>query len=210
MMLPRPDMDSSNSTRSRTGLLWILLLITVSGCDNLAVKEDVSSLDAMLVNHQGEDVSFPRDFSGHVTLVGYIYTICPDICPLTTQRMNQVALSLDPSEAEQIRVAGITMDPDRDTPDMLARYAESYRLASPVWSLLTGERSHVMGLLDQLEITVRRTPTRFTSSGEMIYFLDHTDRVSLIDEQGRIRRHYLGSELDVEQVVRDIRTLLQS
>ncbi|MGM0507208.1 MAG: SCO family protein, partial [Bacteroidota bacterium] len=163
-----------------------------------------------LVNQEGEEVRFPNRFSGHITLVGYIYTTCPDICPLTTQRMNRVAQELTGEERNRVRLAGISMDPERDTPDVLASYADAYRLQPDVWTLLSGERRTVLDLLDQLEITVRRTPTRFTDSGEMIYFLDHTDRVSLVDADGRVRRHYVGSELDVEQVVSDIRSLLRS
>lgn len=186
------------------------LLLAGVGCERLDVKEDLSSLNVELLNQAGEEVQFPDRFSGQITLIGYIYTTCPDICPLTTQRMNRVAQQLTDAERRRVQMAGISMDPNRDTPDVLASYADAYRLQPDVWTLLSGERQTVLGLLEQLEITVRRTPTRFTDTGEMIYFLDHTDRVSLVDRQGRIRQHYVGSELDVEQVVRDIRSLLRS
>lgn len=191
-------------------LFCIVLLLVGAGCERLDVKGDLSSLHSTLVNQDGEEVQFPDRYSGQITLIGYIYTTCPDICPLTTQRMNQVAQQLTDTERQSVQIAGISMDPNRDTPDVLANYADAYLLEPEIWTLLSGERRTVLNLLEQLDITVRRTPTRFTETGEMIYFLDHTDRVSLVDRQGRIRQHYVGSELDVDEVVRDIQTLLRS
>lgn len=204
------DVDTTRPFRWLFRVLLLLPLLLLMSCNRLDVKQDLTPLDATLVNQNGEEIRFPDQFSGRITLVGYIYTTCPDICPLTTQRMNQVVDGLTEEERQRVQVVGISMDPDRDSPDVLARYADAYGLSPTVWSLLSGERRDVLDLLEDLEITVRRTPTRFTDSGEMIYFLDHTDRVSLIDPYGQIRRHYVGSELDSEAVVRDIRELLRT
>jgi len=154
-------------------------------------------------------VQFPGSFKGTIVLVGYIYTYCPDICSIVTLNMREVQRQLDISDDSEVHFVGITMDPGRDTPQVLADYADRFDLDDRQWSFLTGDREVITRLMDQLEVVVRRTPTRFTDEGTAIYFIDHSDKVSLMDEEGNIRQNYMGSELAGDQVVEDIMTLLQ-
>jgi protein SCO1/2 len=105
-------------------------------------------------------------------------------------------------------LVSVSFDPDRDTPEILYQYAENYRLNQNNWQLLTGDRNEVESLLKKLQIFTVKTPTRFADDDTPIYFIDHTDRVTLIDSRGQIRRNYPGSELSSGEVIEDIRTLL--
>ena len=109
---------------------------------------------------------------------------------------------------ENIHFISVSFDPTRDTPEILAKYAESYKIDHSNWHLLTGDSEEVNKLLERLEIAVVKTPTRFTDEGEAVYFLDHTDRVTLIDENGNLRRNYYGSELNSDEVLSDIKTVM--
>lgn len=88
-------------------------------------------------------------------------------------------------------------------------YSSNFNLNQQNWQLLTGDKAVVESVLSKLNIGTVKTPTRFTESGTPIYFIDHTDRVTLIDDQGQIRRHYSGSELDKNEVIKDIEKLLK-
>jgi protein SCO1 len=188
-------------------LITAVMFCFATGCDRLSVKESLQETEFNLVDQDGQKISFPEAYSGNVMLVGYVYTHCPDICPIITYNMRDVQREL--AEEEGLMLVSVSFDPDRDTPEILYQYAESYRLNQGNWRLLTGEKKEVEALLEKLQIATVKTPTRFAEDNTPIYFIDHTDRVTLIDKKGQIRRHYMGSELSSDEVTEDIRTLLQ-
>jgi protein SCO1/2 len=183
-----------------------MLILSAYGCDRLKVQDTLSGHEYLLKNQHDADINFPSDFEGKVMLVGYVYTHCPDICPLITFNMRDIQNEFE--EDDNLLLVSVSFDPDRDTPDVLLDYASNFRLNQTNWQLLTGNKPIVESLLSKLKIGTVKTPTRFTESGTPIYFIDHTDRVTLIDEKGQIRKHYSGSELDKDEVVKDIRRLL--
>ncbi len=184
-----------------------IVLSTLSACDDLSIKQSISDNEYLLVDQDSSSVSFPASYEGKVMLVGYVYTHCPDICPMITYNMRDVQRAL-PDETDFMLVS-ISFDPDRDTPSMLKDYAGNYRLDEENWRLLTGSRSEVDAVLETLRISTVKTPTRFLEDNRAIYFIDHTDRVTLIDRDGNIRKNYSGSEFDPEEVTSDVKRLLK-
>lgn len=184
----------------------LLLIVLFSACDQLSVKKSIAGSDYTLIDQYGEEVSFPDDYKGRVMLVGYVYTHCPDICPLITYNMRDIQREL-PGE-ENFMLVSISFDPARDTPEIMNDYANNYRLNQSSWRLLTGNSDIIDSALDDLEIRTLKTPTRFSESGTPQYFIDHTDKVTLIDGNGNIRNTYSGSEMDSEKIIADIHTLL--
>ncbi len=187
-------------------LLMMLLMIAI-GCDRLAVQDNLQNVEYEVTDQFGESVHFPESFEGKVMLVGYVYTHCPDICPMITYNMRDIQREIE--NQEEFMLVSVSFDPDRDTPEVLYEYAESYRLNQDNWRLLTGERSEIESMLEKLKISTVKTPTRFTDDNTPIYFIDHTDKITLIDKYGQIRRTYQGSELNFDEVVNDIRVLLK-
>ncbi len=184
-----------------------IALTAISGCDNLSIKKSLGGTEFNLIDQDKSEVTFPESYSGKVMLVGYVYTHCPDICPLITYNMRDIQRALP--DSQEFLLVSISFDPDRDTPEILYDYAENYRLEQSNWRLLTGSKPEVESLLEILEIATVKTPTRFTEDNTPIYFIDHTDRVTLIDKNGNIRKHYRGSDLNPESVAEDILTLLR-
>ncbi len=183
------------------------VLVTFPGCDSLSVKQSLSGHEFPLTDQDSSSVTFPGDYRGNVMLVGYVYTYCPDICPMITYNMRDIQRALP--DAEDLLLVSISFDPDRDTPEELKEYANNYRLDQTNWRLLTGTRSQVEPVLETLQIRTVKTPTRFTEDNRPMYFIDHTDRITLIDRKGNVRKHYLGSELNTDEVVSDIQRLLK-
>lgn len=181
--------------------------LLIQGCDRLSVKKNLDGEEYSLLDQDSTQVVFPDNFSGKVVLVGYVYTHCPDICPMITYNMQDVQGEI--GDKDDFMLVSVSFDPDRDTPKVLSDYAESFELDQQNWRLLTGEKSEVESLLEKLEITRVKSPTRFVEDRPPVYFFDHTDKVSLIDKKGRVRRSYFGSELDSDQVAEDIQTLLK-
>ena len=185
----------------------LIVLMVISGCDRLSVKDSFDGEQFSLVDQFDEEIQFPDAYTGKVMLVGYVYTHCPDICPIITYNMRDVQRELE--DEEDLLIVSVSFDPDRDSPEILYQYAENYRLNQENWRLLTGEKPNVDRLLEKLQISTVKTPTRFDENDTPIYFIDHTDRVTLIDREGNIRNHYNGSELNTDRVIDDIRKLLE-
>ena len=159
-----------------------------------------------LVDQDENPVQFPDTYTGKVILVGYVYTHCPDICPMITYNMRDIQREL-PDE-EEFMLVSISFDPERDTPEILHEYAENYKLGQDNWRLLTGNTEEVDEVLETLEISTLKTPTKFTEDGKARYYIDHTDRVTLVDRNGNVRNTYVGSSMNQEQIISDIHKLL--
>lgn len=185
--------------------VMVMVNIFITNCDRLAVKDTIEQ-EYTLVNQQNQEVIFPTDYLGDVLVVGYVYTNCPDICPMITYNMRDLQ-RLFPDE-ENFTLISISFDPERDSPEILQSYAEGFNLDQKNWKFLTGNKNSIESVLDKLGISTVKTPTRFLEDDTPIYFIDHTDKVTLIDKEGQIRNHYLGSELQKEKVAEDIKQLL--
>lgn len=199
-------MDQRSRYFSQTAVLLLLFVFSTVSCSDLSVEKSLADEDFQLVDQDSSEVIFPGTFSGHVTLVGFVYTRCPDICPLITYNMRDVQQEL--SGEDEFMLVSISFDPERDTPAVLADYASNFKLDQSNWRMLTGNPQVVEQALAELSIRTLKTPTTFTDDGESQYFIDHTDEVALIDRNGNVRNTYPGSEMDTDEIVQDIHTLL--
>ena len=181
--------------------------MAVTGCDDLGIEKSLDDVNYHLVDQDSSAVEFPENYNGKIMLVGYVYTHCPDICPLITYNMRDIQRAL--SDEDEFMLVSVSFDPERDSPEILYDYAQNYNVDQSNWRFLTGDKEPVFSLLETLEISTVKTPTRFREDGTPVYYIDHTDRVTLIDDRGNIRKTYNGSGLDTDEVIADIKKLLQ-
>jgi protein SCO1/2 len=134
---------------------------------------------------------------GRVLLVSFLYTSCRDACPLLTAKLALIDRHL--RGAEGLRLVSITVDPVRDTPAVLDRYARGFGARPERWAFLTGRAAEVAAVLKTFGVTVRPGPDGT---------LDHTLVTVLVDRQGRRRVSHFGMEFDEAQVEADLRALL--
>jgi protein SCO1 len=94
-----------------------------------------------LVTHTGKTVRFFDDvIKGKVVAINFIYTNCPDMCALETARLREVQRILGDRVGRDVFIYSITIDPERDTPEVLRRYAEKFQVG-PGWLFLTGKEA---------------------------------------------------------------------
>ncbi len=99
-----------------------------------------------LTNQDGKVMRFFDDcIKDRVVLISFIYTSCPDACPLETARIAQVQGILGDRVGQDVFFYSITIDPDNDTPEVLKEYAQRYQ-AGPGWQFLTGKESEIATL----------------------------------------------------------------
>lgn len=190
------------------------LLITISAftlallfnsCSKLEVVNPMEGASFTLLDQDSTLVTFPDDFEGEIVVAGFIYTNCPDICPAITANMSNVHRQLE--TPDDVRFVGITFDPVRDTPSVLADYMKQFKLDDERFTFLTGDTAAVDSLLNTMNIYAEVSYTKTTEDGRELYFMQHTNRISLLDREGRIRAEYSGSYSRPEQIVNDINSL---
>jgi protein SCO1/2 len=107
--------------------------------------------DAPLVDQQGKPVRFYSDaLKGHTVLINVIYTECKDACPLITRTLVDVRKALGSEAPQSIRFISISVDPERDTPAALRKFARDNEAEYPDWLFLTGRKSVVDGVTRKL------------------------------------------------------------
>ncbi|NWG27290.1 MAG: SCO family protein [Ignavibacteriaceae bacterium] len=187
--------------------LSAILLLSISCKQELPLDKDLTKKSYNLINQEGEAVVFPDIIKGNITVMGFIFTHCPDICPMTTHNMYLTEKKLKEDEIGDVKFVAISFDPDRDTPEVLKKFAEVRELDFKSWTLLTGEISTVNELLKRFDVKAIKTDETTDAEGNYEYSMMHTDRISLIDADGRLRKNYKGSTINIEELIKDIKTL---
>jgi len=185
------------------------LTVSLAACDKLPGKQqvsfqntDVTGLDYAkgfsLTDHTGKPRTL-ADFKGKVVVVFFGYTQCPDVCPTTMAEMASVMQKLGPL-ADQVQVLFITLDPERDTQQLLANYVPAF---DKRFIGLRGTPEQTAKTAKEFKVFYSKVPG--TSPGS--YTIDHTAGSYVFDRDGRLRlfiRHGQGPD----PVVHDIRQLL--
>lgn len=163
---------------------------------------DVGPMPGFTLTTQDGKTVRSTDLRGKVVVVSFIFTTCTGTCPATTLRMGLLARKLDKQglfKGGHVQLISITLDPARDTPAVLRRYAELHDANPAHWSFLTGPPERVAKVLAAWSMTPRPTPAG----------LDHPSRVYLVDARGRIREIYSLEFFRPAWVVEDVQALLK-
>ena len=206
-----PSISTFISSR-RPALVWLVAsgTLLLSGCDphtsglyggNSPFKGiDVTGADYasgfQLTDFNGQTRSL-SDFKGKVVMLYFGFVQCPDVCPTALTRAAAVMQQLGPQAAE-LQVIFVTVDPERDTPELLREYMAAFH---PSFLALTGSAEATQKTADEFRVHYKKVPTGSS------YTMDHTALSYLIDRQGRIRV-VLRHEQTVSDYTADVRTLL--
>lgn len=133
--------------------------------------------------------------AGHVTIVDFVFTSCPSICPALTTKMATLLGRTD----EDVRLLSISVDPENDTPARLTEFLAKHGKPSPRWSLVTGDPTVVEKTVIQgFKIRVTRNQAGSLSHGE--HFV-------VVDKQLRIRGYFEASPSGLDALVERVRVL---
>jgi protein SCO1/2 len=195
----------------KTILFGMFSLALVTGCGQNAPPPstaqfnatDISGVpwgkDFKLTDHTGHARTL-NDFRGKVVAMFFGYTHCPDVCPTTLSEF-ALALKLMGKDAQQVQVLFITVDPERDTPALLAAYVPAFN--SGFLGLYTDAAS-----LTKLAAEYKVVYQKSAGSSPQNYLIDHTAGTYVYDPQGRLRLLVpYGSQ--PKAIAQDLTTLLQ-
>ena len=150
-----------------------------------------------LTNHLGKPASL-SDFRGKVVVVFFGFTQCPDVCPTTLANMAQV-MKLLGKDAERLQVLFVTLDPERDTQELLSRYVPQFH---PSFIGLYGDLSATAAAARDFKVFYQKAPLE--GGG---YTIDHATSAYLFDPAGRVRL-YTQHNAPADALAGDIRQLL--
>lgn len=181
--------------------ILFLLLACESGPK---VIDDLSDKSFNVINQNGESVTFPDDYQGKYVVVGFIYTNCPDICPLVTQ--NLIKVQKEFNNPDDIHFLGITFDPKRDTPEVLKNYKGLFNLEDN-FDFLTADSTTISELMDSVRVRSQVSFTQVREDDKEVYFMNHSDKIMVLDKKSRVIFEYGGSMTPVNYIVEDLKTV---
>ncbi len=154
--------------------------------------------DFRLTDHNGQ-VRTLADFKGKVVAIFFGYTHCPDVCPTTLSDFASALQQLGP-QAERVQVIFVTVDPQRDTPDLLKQFVPAF---NPGFLGMFGDENTLKQLAKEYKVVYQKTSVK----GADDYLIDHSAGTYVYDPNGNLRLLIpYGSGPDA--IAQDLRTLL--
>jgi protein SCO1/2 len=154
--------------------------------------------DFRLTDHTGK-VHTVADFRGKLVAIFFGYTHCPDVCPTTLSDFAMAIRDMG-AEGEKVQVLFVTVDPERDTPELLAKYVPSF---NPTFLGLYTDPASLAQLAKDFKVVYQKTSVK----GPTSYLIDHSAGTYVFDAQGRIRLH-IAYGTGPKAIAQDLRTLL--
>lgn len=200
--------------RASLAVLTTVMALLTGGCDRDATSPfsigsnpsfqntDVTGLD------YAKDFSLPdfngkqrtlADFRGKAVVMFFGYTQCPDVCPTTMSEMASVMQKLGPL-ADRVQVLFVTVDPERDTPELLSKYVPAFDRR---FLGLVGDKAATEKVAKEFKIFYQKVPGKTPGS----YTIDHTAGSYVFDPQGRLRL-FIRNGQSADTIEHDLRLLL--
>jgi protein SCO1 len=197
-----------NKIKISFALFAVFSVGQLTGCyEHFPLDQDITRTQNTFLNQDSVKVEFPKIIKDKITLMAMVYTHCPDICPMTTHNMQLVQKRLPDDIKNNIKFVIISFDPNRDTPAVLKKFAEIRDITFDDWTLLSGDDQNTKEVMLKFDIKAIPADSSYDDDGELSYSVIHTDRISLIDQDGRLRANYKGSTANLDMILEDINYL---
>jgi protein SCO1/2 len=188
--------------------LWAFMLLAALSwpthvlCHDAKGNERLSKIkpapEFTLTNQDSKRVAL-KDLRGKVLVITFIFASCTDTCPLLTAKMAGIQNRLGADFGSQVYFVSVTVDPERDTPEVLKRYAERHKANPAGWAFLTGTPAEIREVAKRYGIYYKKT-----ARGDV----DHTFLTSIVDPNGILRVQYMGVKFNPDEMLRDLQSLL--
>jgi protein SCO1 len=144
------------------------------------------------------------DLRGSIWIADFIYTTCQDTCPMQTAAMAQ--LQEQWKDRAGLKLVSFSVDPEKDTTEVLSRYADRYKADAERWLFLTGAKEEISRLVQE---GFRLSAVALSSDGNKDSVIMHSPRFVLIDKQAEIRGYYDSRDPQaLQRLKNDLATLI--
>ena len=189
-----------------TGALWVGAAGLLSACAEKKPEfkaVDITGADYakdFQLTDQNSQVRSMKDFAGKVVVLFFGFTQCPDVCPTTMSELVEVRKALG-ADGERVQAVFVTVDPERDTPEVLKAYMTNF---DPTFLALSGTPEQIAAVAKDFKIYFKKVDGKTPTS----YTMDHSAGSYVYDTAGRLRvynRYGSGAQA----LGADVRALLQ-
>ena len=166
--------------------------------------------DFQLTDQTGATVS-SQSLQGKITLLDFIYTHCTDACPLlsATFQETQRKLADDKALASRVELVSLSVDPQHDTPTVLAEYAKQFKADPSSWTMLTGDWDQVYDVVTGFKVATRPPRPAADAPAPGGTELTHSKRIILIDPQLQVRAYLEGQDATADDLIKAARRLIK-
>src|SRR6266446_6509205 len=182
------------------GLLLWLRNVEVAALRQRTVSSYGTVPSFQLTNQNGQPFGSVQ-LAGKIWIADFIYTTCPGPCPMISNRMSELQ---KPLEKTDVHLVSFSVDPEKDTPEVLRRYAERLQAEPVRWDFLTGPKSTIYNL------SRNGFKLAISDGSDEAGIPVHSTRMVLVDRHGEIRGYYEATEADaVTKLLADTSHLLR-
>jgi protein SCO1 len=166
--------------------------------------------DFQLIDQTGATVS-SKSLAGRVTLLDFVYTHCTDACPLLSATFQQAQRKLADEKllGTRVMLVSLSVDPQHDTPPVLAEYGQQFKADPNGWKLLTGEWDQVFDVVTGFKVATRPPPPALDAPAPSGTELTHTTRIIIIDAQQQVRAYLEGQDATPDDLVTAVKRVLK-
>jgi protein SCO1 len=184
--------------------IWIALATLVACTDKPSfLNTDITGAqfarDFALTDHNGKPSTL-ADFKGKALIIFFGFTQCPDVCPTTLAQMAEV-LKLMGDDAKRVQVAFVTVDPERDTPELLKKYVPAFH---PSFLGLSGNAEATAKVAKEFKVYYQKVPSKTPGN----YTMDHTANSFVFDANGQVRL-FVKHDTGAAALAKDLKQLLK-
>jgi protein SCO1 len=176
---------------------WLTAAVSLASGENLPKIKPAPEFT--LTKQDGVRLAL-KDLRGKMLAITFIFASCADTCPLLTAKMAGIQDRLGADFGKKIYFVSITVDPERDTPEVLKQYAEGHKANPAGWAFLTGTPAEIREVAKRYGIYYKKMPR-----GDV----DHTFLTSLVDQAGILRVQYMGVKFNPDEMLRDLQSLVK-
>lgn len=194
----------------------VLLSMLVAGLC-LACSPQQQPLDVLMtapdfqLTDQSSATFSSQSLAGHVTLLDFIYTHCTDACPLLSATFQETQAKLANANllGSKVMLVSLSVDPQHDTPSVLAEYGQQFKTNPAAWKMLTGDWDQVYDVVTGFKVATRppRPPVDAPVPGGTE--LTHTTAVVLIDPQLQVRAYLDGQAASADDLIAQAKRLIK-
>lgn len=163
-----------------------------------------TGVDFTLTDQDGERLS-TTELEGKVVLLYFGYTHCPDFCPATLIDFQRVKQALG-DDADQVAFVMVSVDPERDTPEVLTEYLDYF---DPSFIGLTGSEEELAPITQEFGIYASAGDATPQSNGEDVYWVDHSTKTYVLNKDGELAIEYAFGT-SAEDITADVEHLIDS
>jgi protein SCO1 len=191
-------------------VLALATLLSVLGCQAQPKLDVFGSTPHFQLTDQSGATFSSQSLAGRVTLLDFVYTHCTDACPLLSATFQQTQRKLADEKllGSRVMLVSLSVDPQHDTPSVLAEYGQQFKADATGWKLLTGDWDQVYDVVTGFKVATRPPRPAVDAPAPGGTELTHTTRIVLIDAQQQVRAYLEGQDATPDDLLNSVKRVL--